>query len=170
LSSTSLYDNNTVIFVAVIAMLSFLAAIVPLMYAVLKRRRMSRPFEPSSLSLNYSSDRSIRPNSSFATETTHLLTLKEVYASTHNEGRENGKLRGRNIVIKSNSQDPFRLSDSVLGMENVLNSSATELAAAAAEAEAMERSQNLAAAAAEAADMESIHSDDDCSLGGEHKI
>jgi hypothetical protein len=149
-------------------MFSFLAVIVPLTLAAMQRRRMARPYEPYSLSLNggrHSPDRSIRQNGSFATETTHLLTLKDAYACTHHNERENERsLRGRNIIIKSNSQDPFRLSDSVrlLSVEDALNRSATELAAEAAEAEALERSQNLAAAAAEAA--ESDDDDDEDSL------
>lgn len=124
-------------------------AIIPLTFATIKRRRMARPFEPNSLSLNgggSSSNGSIRRSSSGTpTETTHLLTLKEAYASIHPRDEKDKKRRGRSIVIKSNlEQDPFRMSGSLWDSRH--------LAASAADALARERSQDLAAAAAAALD------------------
>lgn len=125
-------------------------AIIPLTFATIKRRRMARPFEPNSLSLNgggSSSNGSIRRSSSGTpTETTHLLTLKEAYASIHpHDDEKDKKPRGRSIVIKSNlKQDPFRISGGLWDSRH--------LAASTADALARERSQDLAAAAAAALD------------------
>jgi hypothetical protein len=148
----SAYSHNPAIFLAAIGILSALVATIPLTFAIIKRRRMSRPFEPNSLSLNgggpgSSSNGSIRRSSSGTpTETTHLLTLKDAYASIHpQDDDKKKKLRGRSIVIKSNlEQDPFRLSGGLWDSKH--------LAAAAAESLAKERSQDMAAAAAAALD------------------
>jgi hypothetical protein len=139
----SSYERNPVVFLAAITVVSALAAIIPLTYAVIKRRRMSRPFEPNSLSLNDGSIR--RSDSGTPTETTHLLTLKDAYASIRQSEEANKKPKGRSIVIKSNlEQDPFRLSGKI--WDDTLS------AAAVAKASATERSKRLAAAAAAAVD------------------
>lgn len=51
-----------------------------------------------------------------ATETTHLLTVKDMYASMQmkNGTKTTGtKPKGRFIVMKRPEQDPFRLSGSI---------------------------------------------------------
>ncbi|KAG7340373.1 peptidase C1A, papain family protein [Nitzschia inconspicua] len=148
----SAYDKNPAIYLAGLCLFFALAAIIPLTFAVIKRRRISRPFEPNSMSLSgrgpgSSSNASIRRSSSGTpTETTHLLTLKEAYASIRPQSNES-KPKGRSIIIKGNlQQDPFRLSGGLWDSK--------QLAAAAAEALAMERSQDMAAAAAAALDSE----------------
>ena len=85
-----------------------------------------------------------RSNSSGGTisETTHLLTLKDAYASIRRDEEErHPKLRGSSIVIKRHlEQDPFQMSDRMWDSKL--------LAAAAAEAETLDRSKEMAAAAA----------------------
>jgi hypothetical protein len=120
LLDVSAYYQNPAIFLASIAMLSAMVVVIPLSFAIIKRRRMARPFEPNSLSLYHGrpSNGSMRYRNSSGgspTETTHLLTLKDAYASIRSCGDNNNenkkKQKGRSIVIKSNlEQDPFRLS------------------------------------------------------------
>jgi len=135
------YENNTAAFLGAIAMLTALVTIIPLVSAAMRRRRLSRPYDPNSLSLYHDrNNSSFRRCSSAPTETTHLVTLKEAYASMNKINQSESKLRGRNIIMKSTVQDPFRLSDSV------------SLADAVAQADDLERSRNLAKLAAEAGD------------------
>jgi hypothetical protein len=140
-----------------VSVISALAAVIPLTYAAAKRRRRrSRRLSPNSFSLDDDGDnrslRRSRSNSSggTASETTHLLTLKDAYASIRqDEEGHKKKLRGGSIVIKRHlEQDPFQMSDRMWD--------ANLLAAAAAEAEALDRSKELAAAAAAA-----LESDDE---------
>jgi hypothetical protein len=151
------YKSHPAVFLAMVSVISALAAVIPLTYAAAKRRRRrSRRLSPNSFSLDDDGDnrslRRSRSNSSggTASETTHLLTLKDAYASIRqDEEGHKKKLRGGSIVIKRHlEQDPFQMSDRMWD--------ANLLAAAAAEAEALDRSKELAAAAAAA-----LESDDE---------
>jgi hypothetical protein len=116
-------------------MLSALVVIIPLVFAIIKRRRMARPFEPCSLNLmdGQPSNESMRYRCSNTsggspTETTHLLTLKDAYASIRPRDHDQNKKKpkGRSIVIKSNlEQDPFRLSGGLWDSKNLAAADAT---------------------------------------------
>jgi hypothetical protein len=146
LPPTSFYNAHPAVFIIAVAMVAALAAVIPLTYAVVRRRRTARRYDPNSLNLDHDPSRSIGRSSSAPTETTHLLSLKEVYASTHRE--DHAMPKGRPIIMKTIKQDPFRLSDKLWD--------SADLAVAAAEIAIAkeEESRQLAATAAQVADLE----------------
>jgi hypothetical protein len=145
----SAYDKNPAIFFAAIAIVSAMVVVIPLTLAIVKRRRMARPFESHSLTLDHGppSTGSMRYRNSTGVggspiETTHLLTLKDAYDSFRPRDNDKTKIKpkGRSIVMKDNlEQDPFRLSGGLWD--------ARHLPAAATETWVVKRSQDKAASA-----------------------
>ncbi|KAL3932072.1 MAG: hypothetical protein SGARI_004058, partial [Bacillariaceae sp.] len=155
LNLSSRYERNPLVFMGIVVAITALMTIIPLTYAAGKRKRRSRRLGAGTFNLDGDDDnrsiRRARSNSSgTVSETTHLLTLKDAYASIRqDEEVRHPKLRGGSIVIKRHlEQDPFQMSDRMWD--------AKLLAAAAAEAETLDRSKELAAAAAAA-----LESDDE---------
>jgi hypothetical protein len=118
-------------------MVCALIAVIPLTISIFRQHRTARG--AGSIRLEYDGDedpatalrlseRSLRGNvggnvggggggggtadgsaSSHPTECTHLLTLKDMYASQRRENELKQKPRGRSIIMTSPEQDPFHL-------------------------------------------------------------
>jgi hypothetical protein len=124
----SAYENNQAVFLALICLVCALIAVIPLTISIFRQHRTARG--AGSIRLEYYGDedpaiasrlseRSLRgtggggaangSGSSHPTERTHLLTLKDMYASQRKENELKQKPRGRSIIMTSPEQDPFHL-------------------------------------------------------------
>jgi len=98
-------------------MICALIAVIPLMASLFRQRRTA--IGSGSIRLEHYGDQDpaaarhpVHSSSSFTTmasERTHLLTLKDMYASIHKEKKETKRPRGRSIIVNNPEQDPFHL-------------------------------------------------------------
>ena len=96
-------------------MIFALIAVIPLMASLFRQHRTA--IGSGAIRLEHYGDEDpalARPSghSSFAStasERTHLLTLKDMYASIHKDNNEVKRPRGRSIIVNNPEQDPFHL-------------------------------------------------------------